>query len=66
MPQRDSSTRRAAIVRIGLGFAQMLAAAFALGLLITERTTNRALAAVVLAGTLTALSFLRHRGPRKP
>lgn len=50
--------RRAAILRLALGVAQMSAAAFALGLLASEGVTARALAAAVIACTLTTVSVL--------
>jgi hypothetical protein len=50
--------RRAAILRLALGVAQMSAAAFALGLLASDGFTARALAAAVIACTLTTVSVL--------
>ena len=57
--------RRSAMVRLGLGIAQMSAAAFALGLLVSEGITARALAAAVIACTITTLSVLLF-GSRRP
>jgi hypothetical protein len=56
-----------ALVRLGLGVAQMVAAAFALGLLAAEGVTARALSAAVIACTLTTVSVLLfgRRSPKK-
>lgn len=56
-----------AIVRLGLGVAQMSAAAFALGLLASEGVTARALASAVVACTITTVSVLLfgRRSPKK-
>ncbi|ODS53481.1 MAG: hypothetical protein ABS36_12620 [Acidobacteria bacterium SCN 69-37] len=50
--------RRSARLRLALGTAQMSAAAFALGLLASDGVTARALAAAVIACTLTTVSVL--------
>lgn len=50
--------KRWAGLRLALGIAQMSAAAFALGLLASEGVTARALAAAVIACTLTTVSVL--------
>jgi hypothetical protein len=47
-----------ALVRLALGITQMSAAAFALGLLAAEGVTARALAAAVIACTITTVSVL--------
>ena len=51
---------------MALGFAQMTAAAFALGLVVTEGMTSRTLIAAVLAVSLTVTSMVLYRGRRKP
>ena len=50
--------RRPAGLRLALGIAQMSAAAFSLGLLASEGVTARALAAAVVACTITTVSVL--------
>lgn len=57
--------RRPAVLRLALGIAQMSAAAFALGLLASEGITARALAAAVIACTITTVSVLIF-GSRRP
>ena len=47
-----------AVVRLALGITQMSAAAFAFGLLAAEGVTKRALAAAVIACTITTVSVL--------
>jgi hypothetical protein len=53
------------VLRLALGIAQMSAAAFALGLLASEGITARALAAAVIACTITTVSVLLF-GSRRP
>lgn len=57
--------RRWALVRLLLGMAQILGAAFSLGLLITTGLTAASLLAVVLTGICTTLSVLLF-GARTP
>jgi hypothetical protein len=64
MADRNSTVGRAALGRAFLGFAQMLAAAVAMGLLVNEGVKNRAVVAVILACAPTALSILLRRGWR--
>jgi hypothetical protein len=58
MSTSERATRRAALTRIALGFAQMAASAFAVGLLVAEGVSSRALIAAVVACTLTTISVM--------